>query len=113
MDKRSKVSAVVGILGVALAVGAPLGVWLSHGGPAAAATAEPPRAVEPTDRIAEVAPVEQPVIYVAETVISEKPPVARKSQAPARKKAPCKARDEGRRPLVQGSGEVRTWTFCH
>lgn len=28
------------------------------------------------------------------------------------RKTPCKAQDEGTRDLVQGSGTVRTYTFC-
>jgi hypothetical protein len=32
--------------------------------------------------------------------------------APKAQKAPCASRDEGKRDLIQGSGTVRTFSFC-
>lgn len=115
MNKQAKVSLVVSILGVALAIGAPLGMWLSQDGTALAATAEAPMTTESPERAAPAPQRDEVelVIYAPEVVIYEKAPSPRKSKPAARKGEPCKARDEGTRELVQGGGSVRTFTFCH
>lgn len=50
------------------------------------------------------------ILALFQAPTSPKPtrPVAK----PAALQAPCEARNEGTRALVQGSGTVRTYTFC-
>lgn len=114
MNKRSKVAAgVVAVLGLVLAIGAPVASWLGNSGDAQAA-AEPVRAAETAERREAPAPKAEPTVYLDEIVVSApKPRRATPVRKPARTCEPGTSTHELIQQGAPGARTVRVTTFCN
>jgi hypothetical protein len=66
-------------------------------------------AAAPSHHIAVVVPKAETTVVLPETQIYGFRPAALRTTP----KTPCRATNEGTRDLIQGSGTVRTYTFCN
>lgn len=114
MNKRSKVAAgVVAVLGLVLAIGAPVASWLGNSGDAQAA-AEPARTIAEIPRHEAPAPKAEPTVYLDEITISApKPRRATPVRKPARTCEPSAATHELVQQGAPGARTVRVTTFCN